>query len=151
MIYQIRSLKDTKAKAADIAAHYRKAMTTKGAKTSRVLALSGELGAGKTTFTKALLKYLGVRQTVTSPTFTLVNHYTSKSGPFENIYHLDWYRLKKKEDLKNIGWYDMLKQKNTLIIIEWPENISSALPKNIKRMHFTHAKNKNERMIKVWG
>lgn len=82
-----------------------------------ILLLKGNLGAGKTTFTQALVKELGSGDKVTSPTFSIVNEYHSPKG---NIYHFDLYRLKKIEEVYDIGIDDYLADAY-LSIIEWPE------------------------------
>jgi tRNA threonylcarbamoyladenosine biosynthesis protein TsaE len=96
------------------------------------LAFSGELGAGKTTFIHALCEVLGVRDSVSSPTFALINeyHYTdNESGNDETIYHMDWYRLKSTEEAINAGMEDCLLQKDIHCFIEWPEKALDLLPK----------------------
>ena len=84
----------------------------------KVILLSGDLGSGKTTLTKALCSRLGVAEAITSPTFSLVNEYPS-SG-VGSIYHMDLYRLEKKEDLVQIGFEEYL-ESGQLCLIEWPE------------------------------
>lgn len=94
-------------------------------KPSTVLALQGELGAGKTTFTQQLLKALGVQDSITSPTFSLINQYSTQQDQL--IYHLDLYRLKNKNELKQLGLEELLTPSH-VVIIEWPELASSLLP-----------------------
>ena len=84
----------------------------------KVILLSGELGSGKTTLTKALCTRLGVAEAITSPTFSLVNEYPSSGAG--SIYHMDLYRLEKKEDLVQIGFEEYL-ESGQLCLIEWPE------------------------------
>jgi tRNA threonylcarbamoyladenosine biosynthesis protein TsaE len=92
---------------------------------SKVVAFYGEMGAGKTTFIKAICKELKVNDTVTSPTFSIINEYfTSKK---EAIYHFDLYRLRNLEELMDIGYEDYIKSDN-YIFIEWPEKASGVLP-----------------------
>jgi tRNA threonylcarbamoyladenosine biosynthesis protein TsaE len=87
-----------------------------------VLAFSGQMGAGKTTFIHALCNYLGVSDTVSSPTFALVNEYHfNQSGEDKIIYHMDWYRLKDTAEAVNAGIEDHLTQKGSYSFIEWPE------------------------------
>jgi tRNA threonylcarbamoyladenosine biosynthesis protein TsaE len=94
-------------------------------KYSKVVAFYGEMGAGKTTFIKALCKCLGVTDMVNSPTFAIINEYfTSKK---ELIYHFDLYRLRNMEELMDIGYEDYLQSGNYLFI-EWPEKAKEALP-----------------------
>lgn len=91
----------------------------------KVWLLQGDMAAGKTTFTKSLCDYLGVQDSVSSPTFSLVNHYISEKG--KNIYHFDFYRLDEPEEALDIGFYDYI-ENGDLSIIEWPEKLGPYLP-----------------------
>lgn len=93
----------------------------------KVFAFNGEMGAGKTTFIKAICRTLGVEENITSPTFSLVNEYFTNSG--ETIYHFDCYRLKNIEEAYDIGTEEYLYSGN-LCFIEWPDRIESLLPNN---------------------
>lgn len=88
-----------------------------------VVCLSGEMGAGKTTFTQGLCRGLGVREPVSSPTFSLVHEY---AGRFP-VWHLDTYRLRSSDELIDLSWDDLLSGRG-VVIIEWPERIADALP-----------------------
>ena len=90
----------------------------------RVFAFYGEMGAGKTTFIKAICEELGVEDVITSPTFAIVNEYTSSDGP---IYHFDFYRIKKLEEVYDMGFEDYF-YSGELCLIEWPELIEEVLP-----------------------
>ena len=96
-----------------------------GAKLSpgTVLAYRGDLGAGKTAFTRGLAKGLGIWESVTSPTYTIVNESVSGRIP---LFHFDMYRLKSAEDLWEIGWEDYL-QRGGVCAVEWSENVWEAL------------------------
>ena len=92
----------------------------------RLVAFHAAMGAGKTTFTTALCRRLGVRSdAVSSPTFAIVNEYRAASG--EPIYHFDFYRINKPEEALDIGLYDYL-DSGALCLMEWPENIADLLP-----------------------
>ncbi len=91
----------------------------------QVILLKGDLGTGKTTFTKKLLESLGVKEDVSSPTYTLVNEY--KTPENSSIFHFDLYRLNKPEEALDMGWYDYLDSGN-LCLVEWPEILESYLP-----------------------
>ena len=91
-----------------------------------ILLLYGQLGAGKTTLVKALVRQLGIQADVSSPTFTYVNTYTSSTGSL-TINHFDLYRLRLAEEFVVLGFDEFLTQKNSLIIIEWPEVIKELL------------------------
>lgn len=96
----------------------------------RVLAFSGELGAGKTTFIHALCEMLGVTDAVSSPTFALINEYHfSNEGKDQTIYHMDWYRLRDAEEAIQAGMEDCLLQKENYSLIEWPEKARELLPR----------------------
>jgi tRNA threonylcarbamoyladenosine biosynthesis protein TsaE len=87
----------------------------------------GEMGSGKTTLIKTLIKQLGVNDYVSSPTFSLVNEYLSAKN--ETIYHFDFYRIEQEEEALDIGIEDYF-DKNAWCFIEWPENVENLLPLN---------------------
>ena len=89
-----------------------------------VVAIAGDLGAGKTTLVQAICRGAGVMTEVTSPTYALVHEYQGDRFP---IYHLDLYRLERAEDLTNLGWDDMLRA-NALVLVEWPERGGARIP-----------------------
>ena len=88
-----------------------------------VLAYRGDLGAGKTAFTRGLAKGLGCADTVTSPTYTIVNEYLSGRLP---LFHFDMYRLRSSDDLWDIGWEDYL-DRGGICAVEWSENVDDAM------------------------
>lgn len=103
-----------------------------------LVTLSGELGAGKTAFTKAVAKELGVSEHVTSPTFVLQKIYRLPEGKlFRRLAHLDAYRLKSGNELTALHFDDLLKDPATLIIIEWPQKVADALPEASIRVAIT--------------
>lgn len=91
----------------------------------RVFAFYGKMGAGKTTFVKAICEELGVDDVITSPTFAIVNEYQTKSP--STIYHFDFYRIKKLEEVYDMGYEDYF-YSGALCFIEWPELIEDLLP-----------------------
>ena len=93
----------------------------------RVFAFYGEMGAGKTTFIKAVCEELGVEDVITSPTFAIVNEYTIPNG--QCIYHFDFYRIKKLEEVYDMGFEDYF-YSGALCFIEWPELIEEVLPED---------------------
>ena len=93
-----------------------------------VFALYGKMGAGKTTFVKALCQELGVEDVVTSPTFAVINEYRSDIAG-ELIYHFDFYRIKKLEEVYDMGYEDYF-YSGALCFIEWPELVEELLPGN---------------------
>ena len=88
-----------------------------------VLAYRGDLGAGKTAFTRGLARGLGYKEPVTSPTYTIVNEYLGGRLP---LFHFDMYRLSSEEDLWDIGWEDYL-ERGGVCAVEWSENVAAAL------------------------
>lgn len=96
-----------------------------------VICLSGDLGVGKTIFTKGVCEFFGVEDVVNSPTFTIVNEYESSSGTV--LYHFDMYRLEEPEELIEIGFDDYLNS-GAVCLIEWPENIANCLPPHCYRV-----------------
>lgn len=103
---------------------------TKG---QNIIAFFAPMGAGKTTFTTALCRRLGVREdAISSPTFAIVNEYRSGAG--EPIYHFDFYRITRLEEALDIGFYDYI-DSGCLCLMEWPENIEALLPEETLRIH----------------
>lgn len=90
-----------------------------------VIALTGELGVGKTTLVQAICRGYGVTGDVTSPTYALVHEYTSSSR--SPVYHLDLYRIERSDELQNIGWDDIMAA-HALVLVEWPERAGDQLP-----------------------
>jgi len=102
---------------------------------STVYAFYGKMGAGKTTFIKAVCQELGVEDEVTSPTFAIVNEYTTAAG--DPIYHFDFYRIKRLEEVYDMGYEDYFYQSGSLCLIEWPELIEQLLPDDALRVSIT--------------
>ena len=98
---------------------------------SRVFAFYGKMGAGKTTFVKALCEELGCDDVITSPTFAIVNEYTD--GKHLPVYHFDFYRIKKLEEVYDMG-YEEYFYSGALCLIEWPELIEDVLPDDTVRV-----------------
>ena len=100
-----------------------------------VFALYGKMGAGKTTFIKAVCEELGVSDVITSPTFAIVNEYRSDTAG-ELIYHFDFYRIKKLEEVYDMGYEDYF-YGNGLCFIEWPEMMEELLPDGATKVQIT--------------
>lgn len=137
MEYISNSIKDTEKLAKQVA------KTLKG---GDVLGLIGNLGAGKTSFTKALGKALGVKQTMTSPTFVLMKVYPVNQPTAKYFCHIDAYRLATNDDLVAIGANDYAGNSETITIIEWADKIKRILPK--KTIIFNFEQIKNSRVIR---
>lgn len=100
-------------------------------KGGEVIALSGDLGAGKTAFTKGLAEYFQIKQKITSPTFVFMKVYdTKKLKDIKKLVHVDAYRLDDKQDFSPIGIQEYLGDKNVVSVIEWPERLKKIIPKN---------------------
>jgi len=110
-----------------------------------VIALEGELGAGKTTFVKGFAKALGIKAKIKSPTFTLMKQYQIKPA---SLYHIDCYRIRDHRDLVTLDLKSIFKSPNSVILIEWPERIGKILPKKLIRVHIDHI-NHNKRKITI--
>ena len=89
-----------------------------------IVALEGELGAGKTTLAQAICRGVGITEDVTSPTFSLVNQYETGRA---TVYHLDLYRLSGPADLTNLGWDDIVNSE-AIMLVEWPDRAGERLP-----------------------
>lgn len=110
-----------------------------------VIVLSGELGSGKTKFVEGILKYFGLESEISSPTFTIVNEYTSNTT---NIYHFDVYRLADAEEFYAIGGEEYLS--NGICLIEWGEIIEEILPREYTKITFEkNSENINERKLLI--
>ena len=97
-------------------------------KPGTVIAFEGDLGAGKTAFTRGLAKGLGCTEQVTSPTYTIVNEYLSGKMP---LFHFDMYRLRCADDLFDIGWEDYL-ERGGICAVEWSENVAEAMENPVR-------------------
>ncbi|MEO1855828.1 MAG: tRNA (adenosine(37)-N6)-threonylcarbamoyltransferase complex ATPase subunit type 1 TsaE [Rubritalea sp.] len=99
-----------------------------------ILALIGDLGAGKTHLTQGIASALGRTDSITSPTFALVNEYTDCSP---ELLHFDWYRMEKPEELLAIGWEDYL-ERDAILVIEWPDRFPEMIPAGSHCIHIEH-------------
>ena len=112
-----------------------------------VVAFTGDLGAGKTAFVRGLARGLGIRERVTSPTFTIVNEYEGGRLP---LFHFDMYRLGSADELFDIGWEDYL-ARGGVCAVEWSENIASALDAGCIRVDIRRGEADNQRRISIAG
>ena len=130
--FKSSSVAETKALAEKFAA------TLKG---GEIVCLEGDLGAGKTTFTRYLAAALGAKGAVSSPTFCIVQEHADAK-----LVHMDLYRLSDEDDVLAIGWEDYLDRGFT-IIIEWPERAGSLIPPDAVRIFFRHGEGEDERLV----
>lgn len=118
---------------------------SKDLKAGSVVALYGDLGAGKTSFVQGLAEGLGYAGKVFSPTFIFVRPYKLSRGSIKTIYHIDMYRVEEESDLRNIGIDEFLADDQAVSVIEWPEKIEKHLPKKtIKVRVVTLAENERK-------
>jgi len=108
-----------------------------------VVAYTGDLGAGKTAFTRGLARGLGIRDRVTSPTFDIVNEYESGRMP---LFHFDMYRLGSSDELFDIGWEDYL-ARGGVCAVEWSENVDDALDEDTIRVDIRRGEGEEQRRI----
>ena len=113
-------------------------------KTNRIVLFYGHMGAGKTTFIRTLCNALEVEDDISSPTFSIVNEYQTKSG--ETLFHFDFYRIKSEMEAFDMGYEDYL-YSGKICLIEWPEKIASLLPEDTIEVHI--AGNDELREIKL--
>lgn len=118
-----------------------------GRRGASVVALYGPLGSGKTVFTKGVLRGLGVRGRVTSPTFLIMKHFTIRKPRLE-VYHFDCYRLRKSKELLLVGFKKILSDPRNIVIIEWAERIRALLPRRAIGVRFEHGSKEHERNIR---
>lgn len=142
----LKNLKETQAFAEKIA---RQIIDEPRRDHATVVALVGELGAGKTTFVSAFAKALSVRGRVTSPTFPLMKRFALHGSHFANFYHIDAYRLRDATEFTELGFGDILRRPQHIIVIEWADRVRDLLPDDAVWMTFQHGENDSERSVEV--
>jgi tRNA threonylcarbamoyladenosine biosynthesis protein TsaE len=103
-----------------------------------VFALVGDLGAGKTTFSKTFFKELGVKQHVQSPTFSIINSYEISFGEYEKVFHIDTYRIEHIKELEVLHIDEILSNPKHIVVIEWADKIKAHIPQDAVWMYFEH-------------
>ncbi len=118
-----------------------------------VVALTGDLGAGKTTFAQGFLKALGVKRRIISPTFLIIRPYhlpsTLYPNPYTLVFHIDCYRLRKSQELLSLGLKEILANPRHIVLIEWPELIKKYLPRNTHWITIEHPKKGTHRIVRL--
>lgn len=109
-----------------------------------VIWLTGDLGAGKTTFVQSLVRGLGVRARATSPSYALVHHYDGARGP---VYHVDCYRLTRPDEARDLDWETL--QQGAALLIEWPERAGAWAPRPSRRVTLAHTPNPGVRRVDI--
>jgi tRNA threonylcarbamoyladenosine biosynthesis protein TsaE len=130
-----KSVQETQTLAAELS---QKILQQKPGKTALVLALSGDLGAGKTTFLQGLAKGLGIEEIVNSPTFVILKRFEISGSNFKNFYHIDCYRLNEPKEILDLGFSEIINNPQNIVAIEWPEKIAALLPKKNINISFDH-------------
>lgn len=135
--YITRSEKETKALAEKLSKKFAKG----------VISLSGELGAGKTTFVQGFAKGLGIKDQIISPTFVLMRQHKIPNTK-KTLYHIDLYRLEEETQISNLGLEEVLKDPNNIVVIEWAQKAKSILPEKIIQISI-ESMDQNSRKIQV--
>ena len=151
-----KSAKETKKAARLLAGEIVRARPDRvGTRGAVVLALSGDLGAGKTTFAQGFAAALGVKEKVKSPTFVLMKIYELKQEAgikkqgFRHFVHVDCYRVQYPKDLLHLGMRNLLKDHDAIVLIEWAERVKKILPRDTIKIRFEHTQKATERTITV--
>jgi tRNA threonylcarbamoyl adenosine modification protein YjeE len=137
--YRSQSEKETREFGACFA---KKTAKTKGK--PKAILLFGDLGAGKTAFSKGFAHFFGVKR-VLSPSFNIIKSYKVRKNGYERLLHVDLYRVKNVRELKGLNLFNSLKEKGTIALIEWPEVAGKRIPGD--KIKFSHGTQENERLI----
>lgn len=113
-----------------------------------VIGLYGELGSGKSVFTRALARALGIEEKIQSPTFVIEKVYDLTHKTFKKFFHLDVYRLEGPAELLPLGWNDILSDECNLVVVEWADRVEEIFPGDTIKINFEHI-SENERKIKI--
>lgn len=141
------SPEETKSLAANVVEALKNEVVKRG--TGTIVALQGDLGAGKTVFVKGVAEYLGIDTPVTSPTFVIEKIYTLPEGlPWKRLVHIDAYRLSGEEELETVGWGTIATDPGNLIMMEWPEQVGLGVPERAHWIEFSSI-DENTRHIKL--
>ena len=111
-----------------------------------IIVLEGELGVGKTEFVRAICKNIGINDIITSPTFTLINKYNSE---FANVYHIDLYRIKSRDELLWVGFQELFDTKDAIFFVEWAENSFGLMPIFNYKISIKHNDSQTTRIIEI--
>lgn len=140
----LRSLGETQSEAEKIVRTVAENPSRSGA---TVLALYGDLGSGKTAFTKGVARALGIEAEVTSPTFVIEKVYALDHPVFDRLIHIDAYRLVGADDLRVIGWDDIVRDPKNLIVVEWADQVEELMPKDVRRLRFAFVDEKTRTFV----
>lgn len=118
----------------------------KSSKKNLIIALNGDLGAGKTTFTQELGRFLKVGDNINSPTFTIMKQYKIFGPEFDHFIHIDAYRIESEEEILPLHIKEILTEPKAVVCVEWPEHISSVIPKDAIFISLVIEKEENRQM-----
>lgn len=133
MQYESSGARQTKAIAKEIAKKLAHSLSSKNLK--RIIALVGNLGAGKTTFVQGFAEGLGIKDKIISPTFVLIRQHKIP-GKNQTLFHIDLYRLENSEQFQSLGLEEIINDPNNIVLIEWAEKAKNLLPKNTTWIYF---------------
>ena len=139
-----KSLQDTE----NIAGEFLKKISMGAYEGALIVGLYGDLGSGKTTFTKSVAKFLGITEDITSPTYVIEKVYPIEYKDFNKLIHIDAYRLDLSKELISLGWNTIAHEPQNIILIEWPERVADILPENHIKINFKFL-SENEREIEI--
>ena len=152
MWVKTRGEKETK----EIAGFLARKFLKKESKHALIIGLRGELGSGKTAFVQGFARALGIKRSLTSPTFLIIRSYKLKNSArrqvdknLELLYHIDAYRIKKTNEMDALGFKEIVRDPKNIVLIEWADKIRKLLPKRTLIINFRHGQQENERIIKI--
>lgn len=114
-----------------------------------VVALVGDLGAGKTTFAQGFAKGLGIKHRVASPTFLIMRPYPLRHKKYELFYHVDVYRINQPSELENLHFRHVLREPHNIVLVEWADKVKKVLPQNTLWIYFEYGRTAKERSLVV--
>ena len=143
-IFHTKNLKETQ----DLSEKAIEIVKKQSRENAAVLGFVGDLGGGKTSFTQGLAKNLGIKKDILSPTFILMQSYGIKKSslPWKNFYHLDAYRVKSSKEILKLGFEEIIKNNQNIVVVEWADIIKDIMPKNTLWIEFEWL-DENERKI----
>jgi len=118
-------------------------------KISRIVALIGDLGAGKTAFAQGFARALGIREKILSPTFVILKKFESAKIKDKQFYHIDCYRIAKPKEILDLGFKKIVADPKNIVLVEWADKIKKIIPKNSLIIKFEHLR-KNKRKITLY-